>query len=380
MNIKKIITVLLCISVSLSVLAGCGGAEPPEGPGSGLEPAGSMELEYAENFSLDYYEGGYKLITVSDGCRYIVVPEGAGLPKNIAGDIIPIFQPLENIYLAASSAMCLFDAMDRLDAVRLSGTRESGWYVEGAAEAMNRGDILFAGKYSEPDYELIVNENCDLALESLMIGHAPEVKEKLMQLGIPVFVDNSSSESHPLGRTEWIKLYGALLNEEDRAEQLFSEQTECLRKIDNMERSGATVAFFRINSSGLAVVRKSGDYVSRMIDLAGGDYVFRDIGDPAKKTSTVSLEMESFYSAARDADFIIYNSTIGSEIRSLEELLELSDLLKNFKAVKNGNVWCTEKNMFQESMQLGKMIENLHTIFENANPELTELDYFYRLQ
>ena len=67
---------------------------------------------------------------------------------------------------------------------------------------MEEGDILYAGKYSAPDYELILDEGCNLAIENTMIYHNPEVKEKLEELGIPVLVERSSYESHPLGRLE----------------------------------------------------------------------------------------------------------------------------------------------------------------------------------
>ena len=51
-----------------------------------------------------------------------------------------------------------------------------------------------------------------------MILHSPKVQEMIEDLDIPVFVDYSSYESHPLGRTEWIKVYGAMLNKEKEAE------------------------------------------------------------------------------------------------------------------------------------------------------------------
>ena len=39
-----------------------------------------------------------------------------------------------------------------------------------------------------------------------MIYHTPEVKEQLEDFGVPVLVERSSYENHPLGRMEWIKL------------------------------------------------------------------------------------------------------------------------------------------------------------------------------
>lgn len=241
---------------------------------------------------------------------------------------------------------------------------------------MEQGDIVYAGKYSEPDYELILDESCELAIESMMIGHASEVKDKLEELGIPVLIDQSSNETHPLGRTEWIKLYAALLNEEEKAEALFSQQSAYLDEVVNAENTGKTVAFFHISSSGYVVARKSGDYVSKMIELAGGNYIFEDLGDPETATSTVTIEMETFYATARDADYMIYNSAITGEIGSLEELLALNPLLKDFKAVQNGNVWCTGQNMFQETMQLGQMIRDIHLILTGS---AVEPEYLYQL-
>ena len=192
---------------------------------------------------------------------------------------------------------------------------------------MENGSMLYAGKYSEPDYERILEEHCSLAVESTMIGHASGVKEKLEELGIPVLIDQASHESHPLGRTEWIKLYGALLNEEEKAQALFDRQVKYMEEAAAGEPTGKTVAFFYISSTGSAVVRKSGDYVSKMIELAGGEYIFHDLGDPEKSTSTVNLEMETFFAAAKDADVVIYNSAISGQVESLAQLLERLSLI-----------------------------------------------------
>ena len=35
---------------------------------------------------------------------------------------------------------------------------------------MENGDMLFAGKYSEPDFEMLLTEGCDLAIASMMIS------------------------------------------------------------------------------------------------------------------------------------------------------------------------------------------------------------------
>lgn len=347
---------------------------------SGLVFEKSMELSYAEGFSVDYYKGGYSLITIKEGGKFLVVPENKKIPENLDLNITVLTQPLKNIYLVATSAMDFFVSLDGLDSLRLSGTDAKGWYIEDAKEALEKGDILFAGKYSAPDYELILGEKCDLAIESTMIYHTPEVKEKLEQFGIPVLVERSSYESHPLGRTEWIKLYGVLLGKEEEAEAIFKEQEERMEAVLSDKNTGKTVAFFYITTTGYANVRKSNDYVSSMIQLAGGKYIFDDLGENENALSTVNMQMEEFYAKAKEADYIIYNSAIDGELNTLEDLLKKSALLKDFKAVQNGNVWCTGKNLFQESTGLGVMIEDIHKMLESEDDSLTELTYMHRLK
>ena len=197
--------VWICAVLLAGLLGGCAaGAQAaaeavPPGLGNGWKTERSMDLLYAENFSVDYYEGGYALIRISDGSRFLIVPEGGDVPEGIDEDIVVLKQPVDEIYLVATSAMCLFDALDSLGNIAMSGTQADGWYVAGAKEAMEKGDIVYAGKYNKPDYERILANGCKLALESTMINHTPEVKEKLQELGIPVLVEQSSFEKHPLG-------------------------------------------------------------------------------------------------------------------------------------------------------------------------------------
>lgn len=344
---------------------------------SELEYEDSMELLYAEKFSVDYYTGGFALITINNSERYLVVPEGESSPEDLEKDITVLYQPLDRIYLVASAVMDMFISMDSLDVIRFTGTKAEGWYLEEARQAVESGDILYAGNYSAPDYEQILAEGCDLAIENTMIYHTPEVKEQLERFGIPVMVDYSSYETEPLGRTEWVKLYGLLAGREEEAAGAFAGQQEAFASIGNAEDTGKTVAFFYITNSGEVNVRKASDYLPKMIELAGGRYVFSDLGaEDDTASSTVSLQMEEFYAAAREADYLIYNSTIDGELSSVEELFGKSELLENFKAVGEGNVYCTTRDLYQSSMELGTMIADIHGMLNGEEDSLT---YLYRL-
>ena len=337
----------------------------------------SIELQYAENFKVDYYEGGYTLLTITmDGTRFLIIPEDGEVPQTLDKEIVVLRRPIKDTYLVASSAMDIFSELNGLYSITFSGQKEEGWYIEAAREEMHKGNILYAGKYSKPDYELLVSNHCTLAIENMMISHSPEVVEKLESFGIPVMIDYSSYESHPLGRVEWVKFYGALLGKEEEAERIFTDQAAILERVSASERTDKTVAFFFITSNGMVQVRQSSDYVPKMIELAGGNYIFQNLGDPETKRSTMNIQVEEFYASAKDADFLIYNSSIDGGVSNVEELLDKCELLADFKAVENGNVWCTTNDMYQQSLAIGYLIEDIHAMIQGENDDM---NYLYHL-
>ena len=365
------------------------GGNPAKTAAAPLTYDHSMELSYAENFAVDYYEGGYKLLTTRlNGDRILLVPKHQQAPKDAEalvspsaegepGKLIVLQEPVKNLYLVASSVMDMFAQLDSMDAISMCGLKEEDWYIPAAKQAMKDGTLLYAGKYSQPDYELLLSQNCSMAIENSMIYHTPEVMEKLGEFGIPTLVEYSSYEEHPLGRVEWVRFFGALLNQEEKADQLFEKQKEALKRVETEESTGKTVAFFYITSNGLVQVRQSTDYIPKMIELAGGKYVFENLGDPDSRRSTVNLQLEDFYDGAQDADFLVYNTTIDRQVQTLEDLLKKCSLLKDFKAVKNHQVWCTTEDMYQQSMSAGNLIEDFHRMLTGDDKETR---YLYRLE
>lgn len=398
-NVYQLICVILCLTmITACILTGCktkedfsSGQTTQDEKSSeeaseqeeevpviqGLEYERRMELDYAESFDVYYYREGYKLIDVHHDRRYLIVPEGSDAPEDLDSDIIVLEQPLDCIYLAATSAMALFDAIDSIGAIRMSGTQASGWYIEHAVEAMESGEMIYAGKYSEPDYELLINEDCDLAVESTMILHTPKVQEMIEDLDIPVFIDRSSYETHPLGRTEWVKLYAAMMNCEETAEAFFAEQTQVIEELKDFKNTEKTVAFFYVSTDGTVVVRKSEDYIPKMIEIAGGRYAFEDLKNEESDSAAVNLSMEEFYAVAQDADYLIYNSSIDNPIESVEDLIAKDELFREFKAVKEGNVWCTGKYLYQATDIVGNLITDIHLMLTDG--EESQMTFLYHV-
>ena len=402
----------------------------------GLMFISSEKNDVAEYFRLSVYEDAsgakYQLLETAGGLhRYLIVPADAQVSnrksdhftaraseansanKEKKGDALELTvlqQPLTTTYVAASAVMASLCDLGAVSQIRFSGLREEGWYVDEARTAMKKGSMLFAGKYSEPDYETLLREGCDLALESTMIYRSPEVIEKLSALGIPVYIDYSSYEPHVLGRLEWIRVYGALFGHEEKAQQWYQTERDRIRAIQkdaekasvgaaqigkSTEKSGTktsvdsknktsstktgsesagqdatavqrpTVVYFYVNASGQIQVRQPNDYIPELLELAGARYLAPDMsGLGGSRKSNVTVSLEDFYSSCRDADYLIYSATLDRPLSSIQELLGKNALFADFKAVKEGHVYTTDKDFYQLSDRMADFAEDVSRMLQ----------------
>ena len=388
MKKRKILTLLITLCLAIS-LAGCGGNGAGGGSGTGTSAwdehlTGSMELKYADQFHVDFYEDGISVVTVEDGLKYLVTEDAETLPEWLPEDEVSsmtvITAPVHAVYNAASSAMDLIDAAGGLDSVIMTSTKADDWGIEKIKKLVEDDTIRYIGKYRAPDYEALLEGEADLAIESTMIYHSPQIKEAIEELGIPVLVERSSYESDPLGRLEWIKLYGLLFGKSDEAQAFFDEAVAKVEGVDtDAVADTPSVAFFSVNSNGSVVVRKPGDYVTKMIETAGGTYALDGItSEEDNALSTMNMQMEAFYDKAVDADILIYNSTIEGGLEDVSDLTALSDKFNDFAAVKSGNVWCTDASTFQRTTGAADMIVEMNKIFAGAADD-SGMDYFHKL-
>lgn len=336
--------------------------------------------------------------------------------KEKKGDVLELTvlqQPLTTTYVAASAVMAPLCDLGAVRQIRFSGLREEGWYVDEARAAMKEGTMLFAGKYSEPDYETLLREGCDLALESTMIYRAPEVTEKLNALGIPVYIDYSSYEPHVLGRLEWVRVYGTLFGHEEKAQQWYQTERDRIRTIQkgaekayvgaaqigkSIEKSGTktfvdsknktsstktgsesasqdatadqrpTVVYFYVNASGQIQVRQPNDYIPELLELAGARYLAPDMsGLSGSRKSNVTVSLEDFYSSCKDADYLIYSATLDRPLSSIRELLGKNALFADFKAVQEGHVYTTDKDFYQLSNRMADFAEDVRRMLQGQD-------------
>lgn len=393
-NLTKVILLILVLSL---LLTACKGPEKEEAAGSeesekqevieekidedtGLVHVGQMELKYAESFSVDYYEGGYKIITDWNGRRTLLVPEGREVPELKSDDIDVVHLPIESVGVFATTAAAELRPLGLLDKIVLVTTEIDDWYIPEIKEGMEEGRITYVGKNNAPDYELIEAINPDLVLITTGTGHGTdEVAAKFDEMGIKWISRGSQRESDPRGRLEWIKFIGALFDKEEEAEEFYNAQ---LARIEAVEEKVASmeegerekfVSFFFLKD--IYYVRNKGDYEVKMVELAGGDYILSDLNPD--KDGNSKLNAEELYKGIEDVDIIFYNNRLGRSVQSIEDLIATAEYFADVKAVKEGRIWGYKPHYFQNADCVADIIEDLYTIFTTPQGEITETEYFF---
>ena len=314
-----------------------------------------LDLEAAKNFAVDRLEGGYSLITVQNGGRFLLIPAGMDAPDGLDADIMLLYMPLDNLFVASTSTVALMDEIGALSAVTQTTYDVEDWYLPSVKQAVQDGQIAYIGHYKQPDFERIALNPPKLAVFSTMIEGTPDVREKLDELGIPLLVDSSALEETPLGRMEWMKLYGVLLGRENEASTAFDAQKQKIESLEPMQEN-VTVAMF---------------YMVKMLELAGGRYAPEGLG--TGESGTRQMEMEAFYLVAGDADCILYMGQLGGKPKTLSQLIERNTLLADFKAVQNGRVYCTGADYFQQAGRLGDLIEDMNRMLSGDDAALNHI-------
>lgn len=367
---------------------------------SQLTSTGKEENTFAELFSIEHLkdenEKAYSKIEVFDkekklDTSWLLLPEGvdkvSGAP---AGVNIMTFRDRQNIMVSSASTMALINAMDALSKVPMT-TADTTWRIQEIKDAIDKGTVKEVGKYSKPDYEQIISigaeKHVTFAVFSTMLDSVPDVYDQLTKTcNLRIMRDQSSYESHPLGRTEWIKIYGEIFDMRDKSDAVFNGQVEILNettsKINVPEAERKTVLiFYTTSTKDTFYVRNAADYVTELVNLGGGKQV-AEIG-PGKSGNT-KMPQELFIEKCSQADYVLYNWTSGAsgvKDESLQGLIDarLGDWFKDFKAYKEGNVWRTSNDFYQKMDKMGEMVADIYKMLYGENVSDT-LTYVNRLK
>ncbi|MCG8480377.1 MAG: ABC transporter substrate-binding protein [Spirochaetales bacterium] len=235
----------------------------------------------------------------ADELAYAVVPSGGAAADEDAYDGV-IQLPVRRIVSLATPAIAHLrdlDALDRLVAVDTAAYV----YDNGVRRMIREGAVAEVGSGGSLDMETLISLSPDLVVASAFGPDDPTML-RIRAAGVPFVVLADWREQSPLGRSEWVRLFGLLTGREARAEALFAERErrylELVERTSPIRHADRPAVMANAPWQGSWPVPGGDSYIARLFADAGGRYIWADRGG----AGSTFLDIETVLSDAVAAE------------------------------------------------------------------------------
>lgn len=297
----------------------------------------SDTIRYAQGIRIQHYEG-YTTVEVNDPWdsrqllqRYILVERNTTVPGNLpAGTVVRV--PIKNVVVYTSVHAGIIDLLGETD--KIIGVCEPRYMDSPTVrEGVLSGRIADLGEATSPNVEKIIEIGTEIIIASPFQNNNYGPVEKI---GLPIIEGADYMESSPLGRTEWVRFYGLLLGQTEKADSLFraTEQRylELKELVANVTCKPVVFSEKRFGSSWHIPAKDS--YIAQIYKDAGADYLFKDLPG----VGSIPFSFEAVFEKAIHADLwlIKYNQ---EEDMTYETLRKEYTPYENFDAFKHQRIY-----------------------------------------
>lgn len=324
----------------------------------------------------------YKKLEIQDpwdSCRilqtYLLVDKSKKTPEHLPEGII-IRTPLEKSIVYTTVHCALIQELEAIKSI--AGVCDLKYIQQTAIqEGCQRGEIADLGSSMGPDKEKIIEISPDAILLSPFEnsgGHG-----ELDKFGMPIFECADYMEKEPLGRAEWMRIYGMLYGKEHKADSIFNTIEKEFNQIqidvqqDSTQRPSLLYGF-KYGSAWYVPGGKS--YMAKLFQSAGANYIFAH----TEHAGSEPFAFETVFDKGFDTDIwiFLYND---KEDRTYKDLEEYS----KFKAYKDKKIYTcnTGKIPYYDEVPFHpeRLLHDLNILFHSKNKEIDceKLHYYHNL-
>jgi len=346
-------------------------------------------VQYAEHFSL-VQENDYTILKISDpwqGAKnfdqiFYLIKKGAGPPEG-ADPAKIIYVPVRKIICMSTTHCAMISALnERNSVVAVSGTEY--FYENYYTEKIKKGEIKEIGYDENINKELVITLDPDIIMIYGVGNEATGYHGKLRELGYRVMFNADYLEENPLGKAEWIKLFGALYCRESMAEEIFERSRKEYDSIKTYIGNASSVrpsVLLGLPWKDIWYTSPGNSYISMIIRDAGGRYLWED----TESDISLPFGLENVFIRAVKADFWLNTGTAKNmnEIKSVDSRFAELPCFRKEKLFNNNNrINAAGGNDYWESGSLNPHII-LRDIGAILHPELFpdhELVYYKKLE
>jgi len=330
--------------------------EPAETEPAETEPESRfMEIRYATGFSVEYLEDNITIVTDAENQRFLLVPRGQAVPSGFDDDMIVIETPIQRAVFGSTTHVGMiapFDIWGNIAGIVTPHGQVP--YLDADIDASGY-DILYLGGWRDPDYELLMLSNPDLAF--VYTGSSPQTEliTMLEELGIPFAVNNEYMEPTYQGRMEWMLFFAPFFGIDEQVVNYVDNQFEMLEEMYAIVAGAEhrpNVAWGSV-WQGTIWVSGADSFVANQVRSAGGEWMF-DVGG--------QISFEEFYVALAEADVFILAMNEQS-VPDYESLLAMVPIIEDAPVIVNRNVWQFHVGYWYFTDRLAGQVLDLAAIF-----------------
>jgi iron complex transport system substrate-binding protein len=303
------------------------------------------QVTRAERFSLVKTDS-CSILTIIDpwqgtaGVRHIYYLVGKGKkPPEAATPESVIYIPVERIICMSTTHLAMIAALGKENTIAgFSG----GDYIfnKSIYEKVSKGLISDVGYEAALNSELIIKIAPDLIMMYGIGNESAGYIGKIKELGVKVMFNADYLETDPVGKAEWIKMFGALFCLETQADSIFQSISRSYDQVKEIVKSNAVykpTVMLGLPFRDTWFISPGNSYISRLISDAGGNYLWQ------KTRSNVSMpyNLENVYIEALKADYWL---NIGS-VSSKNEISSFDLRLENIPCFRKGNLFNNNKRI-----------------------------------
>lgn len=306
----------------------------------------NSSVQYAKGFSIDT-EGDFPVIHVTNPWpnaqrtfRYAFIPKGILTKTTYSKDAYDavIATPIQNLVVTSTTHIPALESLGGLD--KLKGFPDTD-YISSmpARQLINAKKIKDLGSNETLNTEMVLEMNPD-AVIGFAIDNQNTTYELLQKSGIPILFNGDWTEQTPLGKAEWIKFFGVLLQKEKEADSIFKtiansyNQIKALAKTNNKKPTVMSGALYK----DVWYLPAGESWAAEFLIDANSDYLWSG----TKGTGSLSLSIEAVLEKGQRADFWI----APSQFTTYEDLANANNHYLKFNAYN-------KKKMFTYSATKG---------------------------
>jgi iron complex transport system substrate-binding protein len=344
------------LTLFLLICCGCVSANKQNQTSEKSKESVVHEVKFATGFTLSETDAGYEIV-VRNPQDTTQVLDTYQLSKS---DSATISIPIESAVLNSTTFGAFFARLDAVEEIK-GMTYTEGVKNERLLQAIASGAIAEMISGDGIDFERLLEIHPDVVF-AYSYGEADFSRYE--ELGIPVALLMDYKESHPLGRTEWIKVVGCFLGKYEEAVKIFNEIEAAYTKVSTQAMLHSTLpsAFTGSRYGDFWYAPGRDSFIAEFIRNAGARYTFQHL----EGQENAELDFEQALSTISQADY--WGLVVSSEEPfTYDDILEMSPLYENLNAFKKRQIFIcnsAETDYFGDAiMEPHLILSDLYHIF-----------------